>query len=157
MSASANFYPERLNYAHILSLAPRIREADLRDLTLHEGDPEQALISGLSSGEAYAVLHEGTVIGAGGWTVEGAIWTLWADLTLGQSKQLLKWSRPWARVIAIRAKRPLSNVYLRGNTTTERWLKATRCVNILDDHPIQWQGREYIPFHLKPLEELPYV
>lgn len=89
--------------------------------------------------------------------MEGAIWTLWADLSKAQARELLKWAGRWARVIAIRSKRPLSNIYREDNTKTARWLRLTRCVNILDEHPIQWQGRTYIPFTLKPLEELPYV
>lgn len=149
--------PVPLNYGHILQLAPKLQASDLADLTLHEGDPEGALISGLSSGEAYAVLDGDTVIGAGGWTVEGAVWSLWADLSKGQAKELLRWAARWARVIAIRSKRPLGNVYRSGNHKTARWLKLTKCVTILDDHPIMWNGQTYIPFHLKPLEDLPYV
>ena len=149
--------PVPLNYGHILSLAPRMRQADLLDLTVHGGDPEGALVSGLASGEAYAVLSDGVVIGAGGWTVEGSIWTLWADLTTPQARELLRWAGRWARVLAIRSKRPLSNVFLRGNTLTERWLRLTRCVDIDYANPIHWQGRDYLAFRLKPLEELPYV
>jgi len=149
--------PTPLNYDHIRHLAPRIREADLWDLTIHDTDPEQALVSGMALGEAFAVLDDGVPIGAGGWTVAGSVWTLWTDLTRKQSLALLRCCVPWARIMAIRAKRPLQNVFLEGNTVTERWLRATRCVNILDGSSVSWNGRRYTPFFLKPLEELPYV
>lgn len=149
--------PVPLTYDHIRHLAPRIREADLADLTIHDTDPEQALVSGMTLGESFAVLDDGVPIGAGGWTVAGAVWTLWTDLTRKQSLELLRCCVPWARIMAIRAKRPLTNVFLSGNTVTERWLRATRCVTILDNQLLSWKGRSYVPFYLKPLEELPYV
>lgn len=154
----ANLVPVPLTIDHVWDLAPRLRKADLDDLTVHNSHPRGALLAALSEpGEAFAVLDGDKVIGAGGWTKAGSVWTLWADLTRGQAKDLIRLSRPWARIIAIRAKRPLQNVYLKGNRATEGWLRATGCVTILDDNPIVWQGREYIPFFLKPLEELPYV
>lgn len=164
--------PVPLTYQHIRDLAPRVRAADIADLTVHGNDPEQALVSGMTAGEAYAIMDtgnpkpawlpdsawdEGRVIGAGGWTVTGGAWTLWADLTRQQSRALLKIAPAWARIMAIRAKRPLGNYFLTGNTVTERWLRATGCVTILDGHEMLWQDRSYTPFFVKPLEALPYV
>ena len=154
----ANLVPVPLTADHAWDLAPRLRAADLADLTIHGSNPNKALLAAIDMpGEPYAILDDGVVIGAGGWTKAGSVWTLWQDLSVGQAKALLKWCPAWARIMAIRSGRPLQNVYLKGNLATESWLKATRCVNILDESPIMWQGREYIPFFLKPLEELPYV
>lgn len=139
-------------------LAKNIRRADLLDLTIHGENPRDALLHGIEHGEAYGVWDGPQLIGAGGWTKEGAVWTLWREgMTKAQSRELLKQCVPWARIMAIRAKRPLSNVFLSNNRVTERWLRATRCVDILDDVLIPWQGRLYVPFHLKALEDLPYV
>ena len=85
------------------------------------------------------------------------MWTLWADLTLSQYKGLMRRVPFWARFLAVRAHRRLENSYLQGNTTTRKWLAATRCVNFLDDQPLTWEGKTFIPFTLKPLEHLPDV
>lgn len=149
--------PKPLRGSHCYDLGSRLRQADLDDLTLHEEQPIRALLQGMRAGEAYSVWDGHEIIGAGGWTEEGRVWTLWADLTVAQSRELLRMSRPWARILAIRAKRPLSNVFLAGNAVTERWLRMTDCVDILDAELLPWQGRMYVPFYLKPLERLPNV
>lgn len=139
-------------------LGPKLQASDIADLTLHHQCPDEALFSALSiPGQAYCVRDGDTPIGAGGWTEEGAVWTLWTDLTISQSAALLRCCVPWARIMAIRAERPLHNVFLASNSITASWLEATRCVNILYNRPLTWHGREYIPFFLKSLEELPYV
>lgn len=150
--------PKPLTREDALDLGPRIRQADIDDLTVHRSNPTEALLGALAvPGESYGVWDGEHLIGAGGWTEAGHVWTLWTDLSSAQSRALLKACIPWARIMAIRSMRPLGNVFLTENHVTRAWLRATRCVELLDVPPIMWQGFEYTPFRLKPLEQLPYV
>ncbi len=149
--------PRPLTERHAKLFSHRIRRADLDDLHTSGQYPYAALLDAIEAGEAYGIWDGIDIIGAGGWTRDGNVWSLWTDLSVSQSKALIKNAVPWARIIAIRARRPLGNFFLRGNTVTDGWLRLTRCVEILDDRPLTWQGRTYIPFYLKPLEELPLV
>lgn len=149
--------PEPLEESHVVYLAGRVREADILDLKTHESTALEALTWALKlPGKAWAVMDGDTPIGAGGFTEAGSIWTLWRDLTLGQYREVLRMAAPWCRIMAILAKRPLSNVYLKGNRTTERFLKATGCIDILEQE-VYHDGRTWIPFFLKPLERMPNV
>ena len=103
----ANLVPVPLTADHAWDLAPRLRAADLADLTIHGSNPNKALLAAIDMpGEPYAILDDGVVIGAGGWTKAGSVWTLWQDLSVGQAKALLKWCPAWARIMAIRSGRP---------------------------------------------------
>jgi hypothetical protein len=145
-------YPEPLTLDHAAYLAPRIREADRKDLKLYDRGPEYALAMALvEPGEAWAVMDGGTPIGAGGWTEAGVVWTLWVDLTLSQAKEMLRMCVPWARILAIRAGRRLENMFRITNPATYHFLKATRCVEFTHSGTL-WQA-----FRLLPLEELPHV
>ncbi len=149
--------PVKLTHDHVLRLAPSIREEDLLDLKVHGSNPYQALeMAEIMPGEAWAVVEDELLIGAGGWTEVGSVWTLWANLSLGQAKEVLHMAAPWCRIMAIRAKRPLGNIFLKGNRATERFLRATKCVDILEE-TIHHDGREWTPFFLKPLEAMPSV
>lgn len=150
--------PVPLTQHHVYSLAPRVRQADAADLWVHGANPHKALtLARQVPGDAWAVMEGPVCIGAGGWTEAGAIWTLWADLSLSQYRKLSKVIVPWARIIAIRAKRPLGNVYLKGNRTTEHFLKSTGCIDIHHERALHFEGRDWVPFHLKALEDLPNV
>lgn len=150
--------PRLLRWEDCETLAPKIRRADLEDLTINRSNPLRALQGAIHMpGEAFGIWDGDQIVGAGGWTTSGTVWTLWQELTFGQAKALAKNCAPWARIMAIRSARPLQNVFLQGNAATRRWLESTRCVDILDDHPLTWEGRTFIPFFLKPLEQLPYV
>lgn len=150
-------YPEKLTLAHAAALAPRVRKADLDDLKNHGAGADYALAMALTTpGEAWAVMHDGVPIGAGGWTKDGCIWTLWADLSLGQAREVMKMVVPYARIIAIRANRPLHNWYREGNRATEHFLRATRCVDFTEKRATI-TGRPYRHFKLKALEDLPNV
>lgn len=155
-------YPERLTLAHAAALAPRVRRADLDDLKNHEAGAEYALALALvEPGEAWAVMYPSEnatpqVIGAGGWTESGSVWTLWADLTRGQARDVMRMVVPYARILAIRSRRPLSNWYNTENAATEHFLRATHCVDFMDVQATIG-GRPFRRFTLKPLEDLPNV
>lgn len=155
-------YPERLTLAHAASLSPRVRKADLDDLKDQEAGADYALAMALTEpGEAWAVMHRSEnatpqVIGAGGWTKRGAIWTLWTDLTLSQAKDMMKMVVPYARIISIRAQRPLWNYYREGNKATEHFLRSTGCIDFSEEVGYIG-GAPYRRFFLKPLEDLPNV
>lgn len=150
-------YPEKLNLAHALYLSTRIRKADLDDLKLHGAGAEYTLAAALViPGEAWAVMHEGVPVGCGGWTEEGLVWTLWTELSSEASKEMMRMVVPYARILAIRAKRPLGNWFASGNRATERFLRATHCVDIADQ-PTYLAGKAWTRFSLKSLEDLPNV
>ena len=159
---SGHIYPEPLTIQHAASLEPRVRKADRDDLKNHRAGAEYALALALTlPGEAWAIMWAEdnatpVVIGAGGWTEAGAVWTLWADLTLAQSKAMMRMIVPYARILAIRANRPLWNYYGMRNDATEKFLKATRCVDFTGDVSY-FSGRYWNKFMLKPLEDMPHV
>jgi hypothetical protein len=138
-------------------LSKRIRQADLDDLIRHEADPLDSLLHGLLHGRAYGVWSSRGLIGAGGWTWEGCIWSLWANLTAAEGKGIMRNVAAWAWSLAFDADRPLWNVYAEGNRATEAFLKATHCVTIDKDHPLTYEGRTFIPFYLKSLGDLSNV
>lgn len=149
--------PVPLTMHHAEMLAPYVRSSDCADLKTHDSTPWEALRHGVAmDGESWAVMDGEVIIGAGGWTALGSVWTLWADLSRTQAKEVLRMAPAWCRIMAIRAKRPLQNVYLAGNSQTEHFLRATKCVDILDQE-VLYEGRTWIPFFLKPLEDMPSV
>lgn len=155
-------YPEKLTLQRAAELAPRVRQADRDDLKTQGEGPDHALVLAMAlPGEAWAVMwqaggEEAQVIGAGGWTEEGVIWTLWADLSLGQARAVMRMVVPYARIMSIRAQRPLSNFYAMRNNATEKFLKATRCIDFTGDVRY-FSGRYWNHFTLKPLKDMPDV
>lgn len=150
--------PRPLTTPDCYDLGKRMRQADLDDLLAHQGDPQQALLWAVEApGEAYGIWDEDQLIGAGGWTRSGSVWSLWADLSPAQARAVLRQAASWARIIAIRARRPLYNVFRADNRVTDRWLELTRCVDIDRRNVIVWEGQSFVPFYLKSLERLPYV
>lgn len=143
---------------HCTRLAPLVCEADRLDLIAHNSDPEAALETALKEpGEAWAVgYHDGPILGAFGWTEAGAVWSVWADLTRGEQRRLLRLTPEVVLAVAQDAKRPLGNVVWEGNTRVLSWLKASKCFTFLDNH-LLWEGRRYIPFFVKPLGDLIHV
>lgn len=156
MDAAADLKAKPLTMDDIFCLHDRIREADLIDLKNQDASAFEALLEGVNSGEAWAIYDDEDLIGAGGFTDQGYVWSLWTDLSLRQSLGIMKKAEGWARVLRMRAgPRPLQNVFVEGNRVTEAFLRRTRCVNIQEDCPLTYNGRTFIPFFLKPLAELP--
>lgn len=159
-------YPTPLTLRLAADLAPWIRKADLDDLKRHDLGIDYALATALvTPGEAWAVMHKqgpnspSELIGAGGWTCEGVVWTLWADLSRGQARDVLRMAVPYARILSIRAKQPLYNFYRADNAATEHFLKATGCVDFLDEVSYRGMNGEsrWKKFKLKRLEDMPDV
>lgn len=156
----ADLYTLPLRERHIPLLAPYIREADLVDMKVAGMSAQEALAYGLFLGPAWGVWERGVgIIGAGGYTKQGAIWSLWADLSPEQSRGVMARAGEWARFIRSYAggDKWLWNIYLKGNRQTEAFLRASHCVNIDKESSILHDGREFIPFHLKTAEELARV
>lgn len=151
--------PVKLTLPMALELAPLIREEDRLDLKTHGSDPYEAFdLADKMPGESWAVIDDDRqrCLGAGGWTEAGSVWTLWTPLSVGEVADILHMAAPWCRIMAIRSRRPLGNIFLKGNRATERFLRATKCVDILEE-TIHHDGREWTPFFLKPLERMPHV
>lgn len=156
----AELYTLPLRRRHIPLLHPYIREADLADMKVAGMGADQALAYGLFNGPSWGIWDKDTsIIGAGGYTTQGSVWSLWADLSPEQSRGIMARAGEWARFIRsfAGADKWLWNVYLQGNRQTEAFLRASHCVNIDKENPIQHDGRVFIPFHLKTAEELSRV
>lgn len=137
-------------------LAPRVSEGDRQDCVVHDYDPEAALLAGLNGGPCCAVLDGLEVIGAFGWTYEGTIWSLWAELSPEQVKWIMRYTAEMVRQIMRDAKRPLMNAVWEGNRHTISWLKRSHCFDFLDT-TLEYQDKVFLPFFVKPLGELEHV
>lgn len=148
-----------LDWFDCAALSPVLREADLMDLKVKEMDPLEVLEAGLDGGPAWAVYRSGFILGAGGFTWEGAVWSMWRDLRPLEAREVMRMTPKWARWVREVAgpDKWLWNVYLQGNRQTEAFLRASHCVTIDKEHPIEHDGRVFIPFHLKSAEELSRV
>lgn len=142
-------------------LATKIREADVIDCEAHGVTPLEAIHQGIAFGPTYVVTDADVMefdrpvfLGVVGWTPEGSIWSLWRDLTAGQSLALLRAAPAAIRFIAECARRPLSNVCWEGNTQTLAWLRATNCFTFLDSR-LQLGDKLMVPFFVKPIGDLP--
>jgi len=153
----ADLQARPLTIEGIMDLAPVIREEDLLDLKCQNSSAFECLMLGLE-GHAWGIYEGDLIVGAGGFTAHGFVWSLWRDMTEEQKRGVMQKAVGWARIMRLLAgKALLQNVYLKGNHKTERFLKATRCVTIDEGTELVYQGRTFIPFFLKPYEELPNV
>lgn len=139
-------------------LGPKVREADRVDCIAHDQDPTRALFTGCGAGPAAAILDRETrqPVGAVGWSYSGNIWSLWVDLTPEQSRELMRSTKAAVYFMASRAAEHgilLSNVVWDQNRVTRAWLKASKCFDFPEGE-MQYGGKTFLPFFVKPLEEL---
>jgi hypothetical protein len=142
-------------------LGPKVREADKVDCIAHDQDATQALLAGCGAGPAAAILDIKTrqPVGAVGWTFDGNIWSLWIDLTPEQSRELMRHTKSAVFFMATRAAEVgvlLSNVVWDQNRTTLAWLRASKCFDFPRGE-MHHGGKTFLPFFVKPLEELIHV
>lgn len=131
-------------------LAPKVSEGDRIDLLAHGYEPLGALLDGIEAeGQAWGVRVDGTAVGAFGWTTEGSIWSLWADLTLSQKVALLRLSPAFISAMVKDSGVRLSNLVWEGNSVTRKWLEATGCFDFFVDSPQVWDHKTYIPFAVR--------
>lgn len=138
------------------NIGERLSQADLIDCAAHDYDGVAALRDCMLGGPSCAVCHGDDPIGAIGWTEEGYIWSLWTDLTRDQMRAVMARTPELIRQMAQDAQRPLMNVVWEGNRATRAWLRASHCFDFLEDR-LQYKGKTFIPFFVKPLGDLAHV
>ena len=150
---------------HIDALKDRLQEGDRVDCSTAGRTPALALRDGYQGGPAWCALVNGEPRGAFG-VMPGlhSIWSLWTDLTPGESIMCVRLGRLWLRMLSVwwvSQQHPrvpayrLHNYVWDGNKKTIRWLKATKCFDFHPQHSLTSEGKSFIPFTLKPLQELP--
>jgi hypothetical protein len=159
MMSNADFGAVPLTPNHINQLFWRLREGDQVECHLMGMSPREALEKGMDDeGEAYAVLHEGEPIGAIGWTQEGAVWSLWTELTALQSRLILRVTPQWFRRFSEAAEEAglsaLCNYVWDRNLPAIKWLKASRAVDFREDLSEVKDGKRLVPFVVRPSMEI---
>lgn len=147
-----------LTYWWCHQLAPLVREQDRIDCITQGVDILSDLLHGLQGGPAAIVLNKETrqPVGACGWTFEGKIWSLWIDLSADQSREIMRNAKRAIVFMSLRALELgiiLSNVVRIDNRLTIAWLRASKCFDF-SNQVIHWEGHTYLPFMVKPMEEL---
>lgn len=124
--------------------------------------PYAALLRGQALGWARAVAVgpiKAPCIGALGWTYEERlIWSLWTENAKFHAQEIMKRAVPMIHAMIEMAGpgiMPLHNWVWSGNLPALAWIKATHCFDLQPE--ILVQGRPFVPFFAKPLEELPSV
>lgn len=156
-----------LGFTHCSLLAPHLRSGDRVECAVSEMTPLQSLRYGQASGPSWAVV-EGEVptdgrsyphvLGAGGYTHAGALWSYWRDLSARQSRALMKLTPEWMRGIRDHAgDRQLGNLVWDCNGPALAWLRQSHCFHIDLDKRIVLGKYDFIPFTLKSAEELANV
>lgn len=117
-------------HAHVAFLAPRLRDADLRELAAVRGRPDAraALLDGLNSPDpTYTALVDGEPVCMFGtapsaFPEAGQVWLLGTDRLRQLSSIFLRQSRPW--VSRLHARYPvLANCCDKRNDVHIRWLR----------------------------------
>lgn len=152
---------------HFELLCPHIRYADKVEIELNGLTPEWSLRHGMHAGRAWAVIegspsvtatHWPFVLGAGGFTRQGAIWCYWRDLDQAQTRALMRETPDWLRGIrALAGDMHLGNYVWESNHAARRWLRASHCFDIREHETIDIAGKRCIPFSLLSSEELARV
>lgn len=143
---------------HIDHLSWQLREGDVVECHLMGMSPREALEQGMNTeGQSFAVLHEDVPIGAIGWTQEGAVWSLWKDLTALQSRLILRVTPMWFKRFAEEAEVKditLCNYVWDRNLPAIKWLQASRAVDFREDLSEMKDGKRLVPFVVRPSVEI---
>lgn len=137
-----------LTYSDIFQFAPRVRIGDLKET---DGQAVHAMSFALRTKGEKWIVNDGPFnrVGAFGWTENGAIWSLWSDLTLGQAKQVFQETPKWvSHMVEASGRDFLENHVDQDNKMALRWLKASRCF-IIDKHTVILSGRDCPSFHFR--------
>lgn len=147
-----------LEEKHIDILAESLREADVVECECQGLSPREALEVGmLADGEAFAVLYMGVPIGAIGWNMDGAVWSLWTPLNYIHSRLILRVTRKWFKKFAEQAEERgvfLCNYVWDRNLAAIGWLRASQAVEFREDLAEIMMGKRLVPFIVRPSTEL---
>lgn len=139
-----------LTWEHCEALAGRIADEDTSECLAMGHTPLQALAGGCMLGEGFAVIRADsfTPVGAFGWTTEGTIWSLWAELSPKESVQVLRESGVWVRTLVLRSPfDALHNHVATANRRALKWIRTTGAFWIDDPEPTA----DFLYFETRPL------
>lgn len=155
-----NWHRSPLMWHHAKRLSRVVRKADVLECLAGSGmGPYQAMLEGINRGPCWAAFVDGDAVpvGAWGWTHEGAVWSMWRDLTSNESRELLRHTPEMVAEMVSARDGVLENYVWENNTQALAWLRASKCFNIDLDRVIILGNHRFIHFATKPLEELPDV
>jgi hypothetical protein len=128
-STEGNLRALPLTWDHCQELSLKLASSEKMECLANGYTPEQALAAGLLFGLSWAVLRDGSPIGAFGYTLQGAVWSLWGPLTRKESVTVLRLSRDWIpHLVQLSGRAVLTNAVHEDNKKALDWLKATGCV-----------------------------
>lgn len=139
-----------LTWEHCGALAGRIAEGDTIECLAMGNTPLQALAGGCMMGEGFAAIRADsfTPVGAFGWTREQTIWSLWSELSLKESAQVLRNTGAWVQTLVIRS--PFTELHNYVSNTNERavkWLERSGAFWMQPCRP----GDDFTYFETRPL------
>lgn len=156
-----------LDRAHCALLSPHVRRHDRIEAAVAGRSIDGSLLYGLSAGPAWAVISDRPsgpyftdwphVLGIGGYTHMGAIWSFWRELAGDESRAVMRLTPEWMRAIRDHAGHvELANYFWTGNTAARLWLRGSYCFHIAEEE-VDIGGFPFIQFSLKSAEELANV
>jgi hypothetical protein len=142
-STEGNLRALPLTWDHCQELSLKLASSEKMECLANGYTPEQALAAGLLFGLSWAVLRDGSPIGAFGYTLQGAVWSLWGPLTRTESADR---TAPEPRLDpppgpSSPAEPSSTNAVHEDNKKALDWLKATGCVVLRLGEPQGEQGR----------------
>lgn len=145
---------------HAADLAPRLREADRREVAAFSGaDAGEALMRGVrESSLAWTIIRDGRPLACFGVApmsllgATGVPWLLGSDDVRGISLAFLRGGRMFVESMLARFRR-LENYVDARNTVSVNWLRWLG----FTVHPAQRAGVELLPFHRFEMERAGYV
>lgn len=134
-----------LTWECCFTLPLKLREIDLKET---HGMPVDALAyakrtDGGKSWEVRTDDHHRTLLGAFGFTGKGTIWSLWADLSLAQAREILDETAPWVdHMVFLSGREFLFNYVDVENRLAIKWLSLSGCFTIDKLHAYGINGRK---------------
>lgn len=154
---SRSLHTTGLTWEHCESLAPRLAAGDNFECLALGRTPEQSLAMGLLMGPAWAVCRggTGTPIGAFGYTPQGTVWSLWAQLSTGEAFRVLDGTSAWVREMVHQSGLPVLHNYAAcANRAALTWLRLAKCFSVNPD-PVAINGHDYLYFETTRRPETP--
>lgn len=164
--------PPRIKYvpldrAHCALLSPHVCREDRIEAAVANRSIDGSLLYGLGAGPAWAVISDRPsgpyftdwphVLGIGGYTHMGAIWSFWRVLARDESRAVMSLTPEWMRAIREHAGAvELSNYVWTGNRPARLWLIGSHCFRISEEE-VDIGGFPFLHFSLKSAEELANV
>jgi len=147
--------PGYLDWNAVFTLGANLSDSDR--LECLSGDPMSVLAGATTTGQAWTALSPERILGAYGYTDEGTIWSLWAELSREESMAVLAHTPLWVRTLLHESGREwLYNWVSLANRPAIAWLKMSGCFDV-SDRIVTFSGISAHYFRTKPKEVLACV